>query len=106
MGLFLISVTLCKLISVESQKKSSKRVKKNSRLSSRIEFFYGLALKIEDEIVLLKQKLRDTELTLKKEQSEKCLIEYKLKQQQEENDQQMRNIINRQVIYYFYFKVF
>ena len=43
----------------------------------------------------LKQKLRETELSLKKEQTEKYLIEFKLKQQQLDNDQQMRSIINR-----------
>jgi hypothetical protein len=50
---------------------------------------------LESEIYLLKQKLKDTEVSLKKEQREKSLIEFKLKQQQQDNDQQMRQIINR-----------
>jgi len=62
---------------------------------SKIYLKYIQTFKLEHEINLLKQKLRETELTLKKEQTEKYLVEYKLKQQQQENDQQMRNIINR-----------
>ncbi|CAF0849147.1 unnamed protein product [Brachionus calyciflorus] len=49
----------------------------------------------ESELNLLKQKLKETELSLKKEQTEKYLIEFKLKQQQQENEKQMRNVINR-----------
>ncbi len=44
---------------------------------------------------MLKLRLRETEMELKKEQAEKFSIEYKLNQQQHDNDQQMRNIINR-----------
>ncbi len=51
--------------------------------------------KLENEINLLKLRLRETEMELKKEQAEKFSIEYKLNQQQHDNDQQMRNIINR-----------
>lgn len=51
--------------------------------------------KLEADINLLKSRLRETEITLKKEQTEKYLIEYKLKQQQQDNDLQMRSIINR-----------
>jgi len=50
---------------------------------------------LESNINILKNKLRDTEISLKKEQTEKYLIEYKLKQQQQDNDLQMRSIINR-----------
>jgi hypothetical protein len=51
--------------------------------------------KLESEINMLKLRLRETEMELKKEQAEKFSIEYKLNQQQHDNDQQMRNIINR-----------
>ncbi len=51
--------------------------------------------RLENDISVLKSKLRETEITLKKEQTEKYLIEYKLKQQQQDNDLQMRSIINR-----------
>jgi hypothetical protein len=47
---------------------------------------------------LLKIKLKETEISLKKEQSEKFLIESRLKQQQQSNDHQMREIINRYLI--------
>lgn len=51
--------------------------------------------RLENDINMLKSQLRDTEISLKKEQTEKYLIEYKLKQQQQDNDLQMRSIINR-----------
>lgn len=50
---------------------------------------------MEFELQMLRQRLKETELSLKKEQTEKYLLEFKLKQQQQENDQQMRSIINR-----------
>jgi len=50
---------------------------------------------LENDINILKNKLKETEISLKKEQTEKYLIEYKLKQQQQDNDLQMRSIINR-----------
>lgn len=61
-----------------------------------ITFFSSLnLLKLDVELQTLRNQLKETELSLKKEQTEKYLLEYKLKQQQQENDQQMRSIINR-----------
>jgi hypothetical protein len=67
----------------------------SSLLSSSSKSIKNQTIKFEEEIDKLKNKLRDTEISLRKEQSEKQLIEMKLKQQQIDNEEQMKQIINR-----------
>lgn len=66
-----------------------------NKINYKCNYLFIFKSKLEFELQMLRQRLKETELSLKKEQTEKYLLEFKLKQQQQENDQQMRSIINR-----------